>query len=614
MAILPFMLVVNILFFSSQISWANDKITQFQSLVDGRTLVSQDGTFELGFFNPGSSTNSYLGIWFKNVPLKTFVWVANRDHPIINDKSGKLSISKEGNLVLLSNNGIAHWSTNATTKGSSVIAQLLDSGNFVLRDEKDNDPKGYLWQSFDYPTDTILPGMKLRVNLTSGLDTHLTAWKNWDDPSSGHLIYGFKRSNIPRMEMWNGTSMLYRSGPWNGNIFSATHSLLFDVVYENNKDEYYLRYKPKDLPPISRIVINQTVYALQRFKWIERNQTWTQYEHANIPNDDCDNYKRCGSFGICAMKGESPVCECLKGFAPKSPQNWSEGCVRNETWGCKEKNKDGFNQLQNMKLPDTNKSWIDRSMTLEECKARCWENCSCMAYANSDITGDGSGCIIWFDDLLDLRRLKKIAGQDLYVRLAVSQIAFTFIYWRSITKSRGNTRKVKKNESKHEDLELPLFDFDTIACATNDFSNDNKLGEGGFGPVYRGTLPDGQNVAVKRLSHSSTQGIKEFKNEAWSLWKECNALKFIDTYLEGSYIPSEALRCIHIGLLCVQHQPDDRPTMSSVLLMLTSESILPQPKEPAFLIEKDSSKEESTSGQKMYHSTNEVTVSVLEPR
>lgn len=45
--------------------------------------------------------------------------------------------------------------------------------------------------------------------------------------------------------------------------------------------------------------------------------------------------------------------------------------------------------------------------------------------------------------------------------------------------------KVKRNEMKQEDLELPLFDFGTITFATNDFSNDNKLGEGGFGPVYK---------------------------------------------------------------------------------------------------------------------------------
>ncbi|KAJ1441936.1 S-locus glycoprotein domain [Sesbania bispinosa] len=139
----------------------------------------------------------------------------------------------------------------------------------------------------------------------------------------------------------------------------------------------------------------------------------------NVPRDDCDNYNRCGSFGICGMSGtKPPVCECLSGFTPQN-RDRSQGCVRSETWRCREKNKDGFIRFQNLKLPDTNKSWIDASITLEECKAKCWKNCSCTAYANSDITGAGSGCIIWFGDLLDLRQVPNV-GQDLYVRFATA--------------------------------------------------------------------------------------------------------------------------------------------------------------------------------------------------
>ena len=91
------------------------------------------------------------------------------------------------------------------------------------------------------------------------------------------------------------------------------------------------------------------------------------------------------------------------------------------SWRCKEKNKDGFVKFSNMKVPDTNTSWINRSMTLEECKEKCWENCSCTAYGSSDILGKGNGCILWFGDLLDLRLLPD-AGQDLYVRVHITEI------------------------------------------------------------------------------------------------------------------------------------------------------------------------------------------------
>ncbi|GMY31582.1 G-type lectin S-receptor-like serine/threonine-protein kinase At4g27290 isoform X2, partial [Fagus crenata] len=55
-------------------------------------------------------------------------------------------------------------------------------------------------------------------------------------------------------------------------------------------------------------------------------------------------------------------------------------------------------------------------------------------------------------------------------------------------------------EGQREDPELPFFNLATIVTATNNFSSNNKLGEGGFGPVYKATLIDGQEIAVKRLS------------------------------------------------------------------------------------------------------------------
>ncbi|KAK7262683.1 hypothetical protein RJT34_30259 [Clitoria ternatea] len=73
--------------------------------------------------------------------------------------------------------------------------------------------------------------------------------------------------------------------------------------------------------------------------------------------------------------------------------------------------------------------------------------------------------------------------------------------------------KTKDNERQLDDLDLPLFDLLTITVATNNFSLDNKIGEGGFGPVYKGKFSDGQEIAVKRHSSSSVQGMSEFVTE-----------------------------------------------------------------------------------------------------
>ncbi|XP_056683724.1 putative disease resistance protein RGA1 isoform X2 [Spinacia oleracea] len=86
-----------------------------------------------------------------------------------------------------------------------------------------------------------------------------------------------------------------------------------------------------------------------------------------------------------------------------------------------------------------------------------------------------------------------------------------------------------------EALQSLQFDLETIEIATHNFSDDNKIGEGGFGPVYKGILPDGQEIAVKRLYRNSRQGDAEFKNEILILAKvrHKNLVKLLGFCLHG---------------------------------------------------------------------------------
>lgn len=74
-----------------------------------------------------------------------------------------------------------------------------------------------------------------------------------------------------------------------------------------------------------------------------------------------------------------------------------------------------------VKLPDTSSSWYSKTMDLVECKKSCLQNCSCTAYASLDIRVGGSGCLLWFDGLIDIRQFSQ-GGQDLYIRVPASEL------------------------------------------------------------------------------------------------------------------------------------------------------------------------------------------------
>nr|XP_023903220.1 S-locus-specific glycoprotein S13-like [Quercus suber] len=289
----------SLLLFYFVFSDAADSINQSQPLrdIENITLVSKDGVFALGFFSPGNSINRYLGIWYNKIPGTTFVWVANRDAPIT-DSSGVLMVNSSGSLVLLGQNSTAAWSADSTKEARNPILQLLDSGNLVLTEKNEGN---YLWQSFDYPSDTWLAGMKLGWDLRIGLDRRLTAWKSPDDPSPGELSWGIELHNYPELVMMKGSQKYFRSGPWNGNFFSGMPELqaisLYNFSFVSNKDEVYFMFDMIQNSVITRAVLNQTQY--ERYIWAKEKNEWTKF--LKLPNDECDNYNLCGPYGNCIM-------------------------------------------------------------------------------------------------------------------------------------------------------------------------------------------------------------------------------------------------------------------------------------------------------------------------
>ncbi|KAJ4867592.1 Cysteine-rich receptor-like protein kinase 29 [Raphanus sativus] len=121
-------------------------------------------------------------------------------------------------------------------------------------------------------------------------------------------------------------------------------------------------------------------------------------------------------------------------------------------------------------------------------------------------------------------------------------------------------------------------------------------------------------ITGKRNNNCGSEDAENLLAWVWRCWREGNIQSMIDLSLNrGSR--KEILRCIHIGLLCVQESAATRPTMASVALMLNSDSFtLPTPTRPAFVLEKVMPPNVFSSTEELQMSSNDVTVSELSPR
>ncbi|GMY06229.1 G-type lectin S-receptor-like serine/threonine-protein kinase CES101, partial [Fagus crenata] len=187
-----------------------DKLVQGQEVKNEESLVSAQGKFKLGFFN-FTSNHYYLGIWYINAPNLP-VWVANRDTPIFHN-SGSLTIDDNGNLKISYNSSFSIELYSGQEGSNNTSAVLLDNGNFVLRElSPEGVVKRELWQSFDHPTDTLLPGMKLGVDHKTRQTWSLRSWRTGLIPDVGSFTFGLDPNQTDKLIILFRGELYWTSG------------------------------------------------------------------------------------------------------------------------------------------------------------------------------------------------------------------------------------------------------------------------------------------------------------------------------------------------------------------------------------------------------------------
>ncbi|KAH0936429.1 hypothetical protein HID58_013546 [Brassica napus] len=395
----------------------------------GQTLSSPGGFYELGFFTPNNTRNLYVGIWFKKIVPRVVVWVANRDTLVTNSPANP-NISINGSLILLDGEQDAFTS-------NKCHAELQDTENLVVIDDVS---RTTIWQSFKNIGDTMLPHSSLMYDLS-------------------HVK---KRRSIS----WEPLTRDYTTGPWVKTRFTgftqfeetyvSPFTVVQDLATSTGSVSYYM------LRNFNLSYNTLTSEGEMKIYW-DQGKKWMH--HLTEPEHPCDLYGTCGPFGLC-VRSSTPKCICMKGFVPKSDEEWRR---RNWTSGCansQAKETDGF-YLWNGKLVDT-VQFLSNGETLSLRLARL--------------------------ELAESSQAKIIVGTAASLSIFVILVVAAYMLW------------IYKNGENGETMH-------TIQTATNNFSPSNELGQGGFGPVYKGNLLDEKEIAVKHLSSRSGQGTEEFMNE-----------------------------------------------------------------------------------------------------
>ncbi|XP_073153598.1 G-type lectin S-receptor-like serine/threonine-protein kinase LECRK3 [Henckelia pumila] len=511
--------------------------------------LSPSGDFAFGFRQMVPGGGYLLAIWFDKIPEKTIIWSANRDNPAA--KGSKIQIFTDGRFELVDPSAQPIWSA-ALARSGVAYGAMLDTGNFVLV----GNASAVLWQSFDYPTDTILPsqifnqGSRLvssfsETNYSSGRFMFLMQ-------SDGNLV-SYSR-NFPMDEnigpYWvsntvgSGFHVIFNQSGY--ILLTAENGTILDILSSNGAStaQYYQR-AILDYDGVLR----HYVYPKSGDSTVGRPMSWSVLD--SLPENIClsmpinSAWGACGFNSICSLGiDQRPDCSCPTGYSPMNPSDKMSGCKQDfVAQSCDQQSQDTslftFRDMPNTNFPGGD--YISYEQVQEDwCRQSCLDDCLCALafYGNNK-------CWKKSYPLLNGRLDSSIGGKALIkIRKGNATLAppsnnskksnrSTLIITGSVLFGSSVFVNVlllialflfgfhlKRRESKilHPHLaNIRSFTFKELQEATNGFREE--LGSGACSTVYKGTLKNKNEglIAVKKLNQIAKDSAQELKAEVNSI-------------------------------------------------------------------------------------------------
>lgn len=544
--LLSLLLLVLLLPYSTTAQTSNN---QFQGSFltaqeNGSYWASPSGDFAFGFQQIGNG-GYLLAIWFNKIPDKTIVWSANGDNLV--PTGSKVELTKDGKLVLSDPTGTDIWSEPGDL--GVVYAAMLDTGNFVLASQNGS----HLWQSFDHPTNTMLPTQTM--SLGGKLVAHYSE-KNYSD---GRFQFALNTDGNLQFQ-----TLAYPLDSWSNTAYweSGTNGSGFQVVFNESGSIYLTAKNGSILKTVSsNSVSKQDFYqrAVMEYDGVlihyyypksstNTSNVWSIFPVTppNICNIREDiGSGACGFNSYCELEEYGrPNCKCPTGYTFIDPNDVMKGCRQNFLpQSCDEASSetDQFNlsEMGRVNWPITDYGRYD-GVTEEWCRKACLGDCFCavavfgygrcwkkkipLSNGRMDPNDIGTKVLIKIrkDDTFnpsgaDSKKknhatvrliLSVLLGSSTFLNLlfllAAFLLAFRFKYWK---------RKACNPYPVTPVMNLRSYTYEELIEATNGFKEE--LGRGAFAKVYKGVLEyeDRKLVAVKRLNNMERECDMEFNAE-----------------------------------------------------------------------------------------------------